>query len=156
MNMNERFEYRRFSQAILDNLTGFIYNGDEEVCKLLNQIDKRGNHNAELLLDDYRKLGDQYCKCNELLDDLISRIESTARNIIKDEWSEDFHCYVFMEDYHLEVTVFGEDAGDDFDYKRFEQFIIRRLEEELGMECYCYTTWHNYDNGCDNWEWRLM
>ena len=47
--MSKRFEYRRTSQSIIDNLTGYIYQGDKKTCDLLNQVNDRADRNAELL-----------------------------------------------------------------------------------------------------------
>ena len=44
-----RFKYRRTSPSIIDNLTGYIYQGDKKTCDLLNSMDERANRNAELL-----------------------------------------------------------------------------------------------------------
>ena len=44
-----RFKYRRTSQSIIDNLTGYIYQGDKKTCDLLNQVNDRADRNAELL-----------------------------------------------------------------------------------------------------------
>lgn len=44
-----RFKYRRTSQSIVDNLTGYIYQGDKKTCDLLNQVNDRADRNAELL-----------------------------------------------------------------------------------------------------------
>ena len=44
----KRFVYYRFSQMIKDDLTGKRYNGNKEICDLLNKIDDKRNENAEL------------------------------------------------------------------------------------------------------------
>ena len=44
-----RFKYRRTSQSIIDNLTGYIYEVDKKTCDLLNQVNDRADRNAELL-----------------------------------------------------------------------------------------------------------
>ena len=45
--MNERFHYRRESQSIKDNLTGYIYSDLGTVTDLLNELNKRADRNAE-------------------------------------------------------------------------------------------------------------
>lgn len=47
--MDKRFEYRRSSQSIIDNMSGYIYQGDKKTCDLLNEINNRADRNAELL-----------------------------------------------------------------------------------------------------------
>lgn len=47
--IEKRFEYRRTSQSIIDNLSGYIYQGDKKTCDLLNQVNDRADRNAELL-----------------------------------------------------------------------------------------------------------
>lgn len=47
--MTKRFEYRRVSQSIIDNLTGYIYQGNRKTCNLLNELNDRADRNAELL-----------------------------------------------------------------------------------------------------------
>ena len=47
--MSKRFEYRRTSQSIIDNTSGYIYQGDKKTCDLLNQVNDRADRNAELL-----------------------------------------------------------------------------------------------------------
>ena len=57
--MSKRFEYRRTSQSIIDNLTGYIYQGDKKTCDLLNQVNDRADRNAELL-DPFMSLMRKY------------------------------------------------------------------------------------------------
>ena len=47
--MTKRFIYNRTSQMITDSVTGYTYNGNKQVCDLLNQESDRANRNAELL-----------------------------------------------------------------------------------------------------------
>ena len=47
--MTKRFEYRRSSQSIIDNASGYIYHGDKKTCDLLNEVNDRADRNAELL-----------------------------------------------------------------------------------------------------------
>ena len=48
--MVDRFIYNRTSQMITDELTGYRYHGNKEVCKLLNQESERADRNAEKYL----------------------------------------------------------------------------------------------------------
>ena len=52
----KRFKYCRTSQIIKDDLTGYTYYGNKEICDLLNQINNRADKNAE-----------QYCKLKEMI-----------------------------------------------------------------------------------------
>ena len=47
----KRFEYRKFSQGVLDTLTGFMYQGNEQTCKLLNDLNDKADKNAELYFE---------------------------------------------------------------------------------------------------------
>lgn len=65
MSDGKRFEYYRNSQMILDDLTGYTYNGNKKVCNLLNQISDKSDSIAEELFDrelEYEKLLDDYHK----------------------------------------------------------------------------------------------
>ena len=53
-----RFVYNGTSQMIRDELTGFTYFGNKEICDLLNQLNNRADRNAE-----------QYCKLKELINE---------------------------------------------------------------------------------------
>lgn len=46
--MSKRFKYYRQSQMIIDNLTGFHYQGNKEVCDLLNDESDRADMNLEI------------------------------------------------------------------------------------------------------------
>ena len=45
--MVERFRYSKTSQIITDDLTGWTYYGNKQVCDLLNQVNNRADMNAE-------------------------------------------------------------------------------------------------------------
>lgn len=45
--MTERFRYYKSSQIIVDNMTGWTYYGNKQVCDLLNQVNRRADRNAE-------------------------------------------------------------------------------------------------------------
>ena len=49
--MSERFEYRETSQGVYDTLTGFMYQGNNDTCKLLNKLNNRADHMAELYFE---------------------------------------------------------------------------------------------------------
>ena len=53
--MTKRDDCKRFkvieNVGVLDDLTGKIYNNYRDICKLLNDEDKRGNEIAEELFD---------------------------------------------------------------------------------------------------------
>lgn len=49
--MEKRFEYRKFTDTIYDNLTGKHHRTKRDIVKLLNQVDDRANRNAELYWD---------------------------------------------------------------------------------------------------------
>ena len=46
--MSRRFKYYRQSQMIIDNLTGFHYQGNKEICDLLNDESDRADRNIEI------------------------------------------------------------------------------------------------------------
>ena len=46
--MSKRFKYYRQSQMIMDNLTGFHYHGNKEICDLLNDESDRADRNIEI------------------------------------------------------------------------------------------------------------
>lgn len=46
--MSKRFKYYRQSQMIVDNLTGFHYQGNKEICDLLNDESDRADMNLEI------------------------------------------------------------------------------------------------------------
>ena len=46
--MSKRFKYYRQSQMIVDNLTGFHYQGNKEICDLLNDISDKADRNIEI------------------------------------------------------------------------------------------------------------
>ena len=46
--MSKRFKYYRQSQMIVDNLTGFHYQGNKEICDLLNDESDRADRNLEI------------------------------------------------------------------------------------------------------------
>ena len=46
--MSKRFKYYRQSQMIIDNLTGFHYQGNKEICDLLNDESDRADMNLEI------------------------------------------------------------------------------------------------------------
>ena len=46
--MSKRFKYYRQSQMIIDNLTGFHYQGNKEICDLLNDESDRADRNIEI------------------------------------------------------------------------------------------------------------
>ena len=46
--MSKRFKYYRQSQMIVDNLTGFHYQGNKEICDLLNDESDRADRNIEI------------------------------------------------------------------------------------------------------------
>ena len=52
MKMNKRFEYREHSQCIMDNLTGFVYDGNRETCNLLNQLSDKNDRLVEEFTDE--------------------------------------------------------------------------------------------------------
>ena len=52
----ERFEYCRFNQMITDNLTGFTYTGNNEICKLLNKESDRADKIVESFDEWYKVL----------------------------------------------------------------------------------------------------
>lgn len=54
----ERFRYFKDSQIIVDDMTGWTYYGNKQVCDLLNKESERADRNAE----DYFKLEDKYRK----------------------------------------------------------------------------------------------
>lgn len=54
----DRFRYIKNSQLIIDDLTGWDYYGNQQICDLLNQVNRRADRNAE----DYFKLQDEYRK----------------------------------------------------------------------------------------------
>ena len=45
--MSKRFKYYRQSQMIIDNITGFHYHGNKEICALSNQL----NDKADMILE---------------------------------------------------------------------------------------------------------
>ena len=46
--MSKRFKYYSQSQMIVDNLTGFHYQGNKEICDLLNDESDRADMNLEI------------------------------------------------------------------------------------------------------------
>ena len=46
--MSKRFKYYRQSQMIVDNLTGFHYQGNKEICELLNLLNDKADMNLEI------------------------------------------------------------------------------------------------------------
>ena len=46
--MSRRFKYYRQSQMIIDNLTGFHYQGNKEICDLLNDLSDKADMNLEI------------------------------------------------------------------------------------------------------------
>ena len=46
--MSKRFKYYRQSQMIIDNLTGFHYQGNKEICDLLNDLSDKADRNLEI------------------------------------------------------------------------------------------------------------
>ena len=46
--MSKRFKYYRQSQMIVDNMTGFHYQGNKEICDLLNDESDRADMNLEI------------------------------------------------------------------------------------------------------------
>ena len=46
--MSKRFKYYRQSQMIIDNITGFHYGGNKEICELLNQLNDKADMNLEI------------------------------------------------------------------------------------------------------------
>ena len=46
--MSKRFKYYSQSQMIIDNLTGFHYQGNKEICELLNQLNDKADMNLEI------------------------------------------------------------------------------------------------------------
>ena len=46
-----RFKYYPTSQMIIDDLTGYRYQGNQEVCDLLNEVNDRADKNAEKYWD---------------------------------------------------------------------------------------------------------
>ena len=46
--MSKRFKYYRQSQMIIDNLTGFHYQGNKEICDLLNDLNDKADRNLEI------------------------------------------------------------------------------------------------------------
>ena len=68
-----RFEYRAFSQCIYDNLTGWHYEGNEDTCKLLNDVNWRADKNAERIFkkrDEINQLRLEVAKRDDYLDEL--------------------------------------------------------------------------------------
>ena len=57
--MVKRFQYRRESQSIVDELTGFIYSDLGEITDLLNQENDARNRNAEKYWSLVCKLGNK-------------------------------------------------------------------------------------------------
>lgn len=47
----KRFQYNSTSGMILDDLTGKRYYGNNEVCKLLNEVSDHGDYIAEKYID---------------------------------------------------------------------------------------------------------
>ena len=46
--MSKRFKYYRQSQMIIDNMSGFHYYGNDEICELLNQLNDKADMNLEI------------------------------------------------------------------------------------------------------------
>ena len=46
--MSKRFKYYRQSQMIIDNMSGFHYQGNKEICELLNQLNDKADMNLEI------------------------------------------------------------------------------------------------------------
>ena len=46
--MSKQFKYYRQSQMIIDNLTGFHYQGNKEICDLLNDLSDKADRNLEI------------------------------------------------------------------------------------------------------------
>ena len=46
--MSKRFKYYRQSQMIIDNMSGFHYHGNDEICELLNQLNDKADMNLEI------------------------------------------------------------------------------------------------------------
>ena len=46
--MSKRFKYYRQSQMIVDNMTGFHYQGNKEICGLLNDLNDKADMNLEI------------------------------------------------------------------------------------------------------------
>ena len=46
--MSKRFKYYWQSQMIIDNLTGFHYQGNKEICDLLNDLSDKADRNLEI------------------------------------------------------------------------------------------------------------
>lgn len=53
--MTERFRYYKSSQIIVDDMTGWTYYGNKQVCDLLNQVNRRADKNAEEYWELQRK-----------------------------------------------------------------------------------------------------
>ena len=49
--MEDRFDYRAFSQTIYDRMTGKFYEGNQKTCNLLNELNNRADKNAELYFE---------------------------------------------------------------------------------------------------------
>lgn len=52
----KRFDYYRNMQMITDNLTGFTYTGNNEICKLLNKESDRADKIVESFDEWYKVL----------------------------------------------------------------------------------------------------
>ena len=61
---------------------------------------------------------------------VITGLESDIREYIKSEWSDDLDFYVEYTGYDIEITV----MDSDFDYKRFEFFILKELVKKYNCE----------------------
>ena len=46
--MSRRFKYYSQSQMIIDNITGFHYHANKEICELLNQLNDKAEMNLEI------------------------------------------------------------------------------------------------------------
>ena len=42
-----RFKYFKHTQMITDSVTGYTYNGNQEICDLLNELSERGDRIIE-------------------------------------------------------------------------------------------------------------
>lgn len=59
--MTKRFKYYSTSQMIVDDLTGFTYQGNQKICTLLNQLNEKSDMNAEAYYDLKMRF-DEYMK----------------------------------------------------------------------------------------------
>ena len=68
---SERFTYYSTSQMIVDNLTGYTYNGNNKICKLLNQESDRADKIVESFDKWYKVLHKYNIDSPEKLDQVL-------------------------------------------------------------------------------------